>query len=88
MPYTISHGRIAAIQNITTPEGAKISAIYMAEHKQPEAYPEGNMSRDIWQTLPLPVRAAVNRQFGLVFSLPYAGREAFVLSSIPFEVNA
>ncbi len=88
MTYTIKHGRIAAVQEITTPEGNKLSAIYMAEGKPPEAYPEGNMRHDIWHTLPLPVQAAINRQFGIVFSLPLAARENFVLSSIPFEVTA
>lgn len=88
MSYTIKHGRIAAIQYITTPTGEQLCAIYQSDNKQPEAYPDGNMSRDIWDTLPLPVRAAINRQFGIVFSLPYAARENFVLSSIPFEVTA
>jgi len=88
MAYTIKHGRIAAIQYITTPEGEGLSAIYTSEGKQPEAYPEGNMSRDIWDTLPLPVRAAINRQFGIVFSLPYNSREDFVMSSQPFTVES
>jgi hypothetical protein len=88
MNYTISHGRIAAIQYITTPTGEQFCAIYQSEQKQPEAYPEGNMSRDIWDTLPLPVQAAINRQFGIVFFLPYSARENFVLNSIPFEVAA
>jgi hypothetical protein len=87
MNYTIKHGRIAAVQYITTPEGESLSAIYTSEEKPPEAYPDGNMSRDIWNALPLPVRAAINRQFGIVFSLPYNSREDFVMSSQPFIVE-
>jgi hypothetical protein len=88
MNYTIKQGRIAGIQFITTPEKKEIGAVYMSKQKQPEAYFEGDQSRDVWETLPLPVQAAINRQFGIIFSLPYSARENFVLSSIPFEVTA
>jgi hypothetical protein len=87
MTYTIKHGRIAALQYITTPEGETLTAVYMSEAKQPEVNREGH-GANIWHTLPLPIQAAINRQFGIVFSLPYAARENFVLSSIPFEVTA
>lgn len=88
MNYTIRQGRVASIQFITTPAKEQICAFYMSGQRQPEAYPDGDMSRDIWESLPLPVQAAINRQFGIIFSLPYSAREHFVLSSIPFEVTA
>ena len=86
MSYTISHGRIAALQYITTPTGEKLRAIHLGEGLA-EAHPEGR-GTNVWGTLPLPVQAAVNRQFAIVFALPYASRENFVLTSIPFEVTA
>ena len=86
MNYTISHGRIAALQYITTPTGEKLRAIHMGEGLT-EAHPEGK-GINVWETLPIPVQAAINRQFGTVFALPYASRENFILNSIPFEVAA
>ena len=86
MTYTIKHGRIAAVQYITTPEGESLTAVYMSEERLPEVSRTGG-SANIWNTLPLPVQAAINKQFGAVFSLPYAARENFVLSSVPFEVK-
>lgn len=88
MKYTIKHGSIASLQHIATPEGQKLSAIYMGESRLPEAYIDGDMSQNIWETLPLSVKASINKQFGIVFSLPYDSREGFVKSSIPFEVTA
>lgn len=88
MNYTISHGRIAALQYITTPAGEKLRAIHMGEEDKTVVHPESGGGINYWQSLPLPVQAAINRQFGIVFSLPYSERESFVLSSIPFEVTA
>jgi hypothetical protein len=76
MKYTIKHGRIAALQYVITPEGKEIRIVHTNEF-QPE-----------FEALPEAVRAAVNRQFGIVFSLPYSSRESFVQSSLPFEVTA
>ena len=74
MKYTIKHGSIAALQYVKTPDGEEISVTNTKE-SQPK-----------FEALPLSVRAAVNRQFGLIFSLPYAARQTFINNSIPFEV--
>lgn len=75
MKYTIRHGSIAALQYVITPEGEEISVVNTKE-PQPK-----------FEALPLSVKAAVNRQFGIIFSLPYGARQAFIDNSIPFEVQ-
>jgi hypothetical protein len=37
--------------------------------------------------LPLEVKEIINRQFCIVFSLPYDSREEFIQNSIPFEID-
>lgn len=74
MKYKIRHGSIAAVQFVTLPDGREIAIS--------DANDEPNN-----KLLPLEVRAAVNRQFGIVFSLPYASREKFISESIPFEIE-
>ena len=85
--YTITHGSIAAIQYIKTDGSKDIHAIYQSENKLPEAYPVGDMRQNVWKTLPLEVQAAVNRQFGAIFALPYDSRQSFIDKSIPFDVE-
>jgi len=85
--YTITHGSIAAIQYIKTDGEKDIHAIYQSENKPPEAYPVGDMRQNVWNTLPLEVQASVNRQFGIIFALPYDSRQAFIDDSIPFDVE-
>jgi hypothetical protein len=85
--YTITHGSIAAIQYIKTDGERDIHAIYQSENKPPEAYPVGDMRQNVWKTLPLEVQAFVNRQFGIIFALPYESRQAFIDDSIPFDVE-
>ena len=85
--YTITHGSIAAIQYIKTDGEKDIHAIYQSENKPPEAYPVGDMRQNVWKTLPLEVQAFVNRQFGIIFALPYESRQAFIDDSIPFDVE-
>ena len=75
MKYKIKHGSIAAVQYVTLPDGREITVT--------DASDEPNM-----RFLPLEVKAAVNRQFGLIFALPYASRQAFIDNSIPFEIEA
>jgi len=75
MIYTITHGSIAAVQYVDTPDGQRVTVVGGTTEKQPA-----------FDALPLAVRAAVNRQFGMVFSLPHHRREAFVVNSKPFEV--
>tara|TARA_R110000868_G_scaffold262577_1_gene521309 strand:+ start:76 stop:315 length:240 start_codon:yes stop_codon:yes gene_type:complete len=74
MKYKIKHGSIAAVQYVTLPGGREITVT--------DASDEPNM-----RFLPLKVKAAVNRQFGLIFALPYASRQAFIDNSIPFEIE-
>ena len=73
--YTIKHGSIAAVQYVTKPDGA---VVYVTDSKDDFDLPK----------LPLEVRAAVNRQFGIIFSLPYEQRQKFIENSIPFEIEA
>lgn len=72
--YTISHSSIAACQYVTLPNGNQIR---VTDSKDDLDLPR----------LPLEVQAAINRQFGIVFSLPYASREQFIKDSIPFTVE-
>lgn len=74
--YTIRHGSIAAVQWVTLPDGKEIS-VTDAKDGSELALPR----------LPLEVRAAVNRQFGTIFALPYASREQFIKASVPFTVE-
>lgn len=74
--YTIKHGSIAAVQWVTLPDGKEISVTDAKDG-----------SEVTLPSLPLEVRAAVNRQFGIVFALPYASREQFVQNSVPFTVE-
>lgn len=88
MKYTIYPGSIASIQTIQTDNGKLYSAIYMADTKQPEIYPDGNLSKNIADKFPVQVRAAVNRYFGGIFSLPYDKRQNFINNSVPFTITA
>ena len=74
MKYTIRHGSIAAVQHVTTPEGGEITVT------------DSNDDPHKWK-LPLEVQATVNRQFGIIFALPYERRQGFIDNSIPFEVE-
>ena len=74
MKYTIRHGSIAAIQHVTTPEGREITVTDAND----------DTTR---HTLPLAVQAAVSRQFGIIFALPYGSRQGFIDNSVPFDVE-
>jgi hypothetical protein len=74
MIYKIEHGSIAAVQFVTMPNGKKIT---VSDSKD-----ERNL-----RYLPLEVKEIINRQFGIVFSLPYDSREEFIQNSIPFEID-
>jgi hypothetical protein len=73
--YTIRHGSIAAVQYVTRPDGVTVA---VTDSREPD--------RDK-DTLPLPVLAAINRQFGIIFALPYERRQAFIDASVPFTVE-
>lgn len=72
--YTIKHASIAACQYVTCPDGSKLTVT-------------DSKDDPVIGRLPLEVQAALNRQFGIVFSLPYASRDEFVKNSVPFEVE-
>ena len=74
--YTITHGSIASVQYVTLPDGQKVTVTYALDGSELEL-----------PKLPLEVQASVNRQFGIIFSLPYASRQAFIDDSIPFDVE-
>jgi len=74
MKYTIRHGSIAAVQYVATPDGREVCVT------------DGNDDTKR-RTLPLAVQAAVNRQFGIIFALPYGSRQSFIDNSVPFEVE-
>lgn len=74
--YKITHGSIAAVQYVTLPNGDKVTVTYALDGSEKEL-----------QKLPLEVQAAVNRQFGTIFALPYDSRQSFIDNSIPFEVE-
>jgi uncharacterized lipoprotein YbaY len=74
--YTITHGSIAAVQYVTLPNNDKVTVTYALDGSEREL-----------PKLPLEVQAAVNRQFGLIFALPYDSRQAFIDNSIPFDVE-
>ena len=74
--YIIKHGSIAAVQYVTLPSGDKVTVTYALDGSEKELL-----------KLPLEVQAAVNRQFGTIFALPYDRRQAFIDNSIPFEVE-
>ena len=74
--YTIRHGSIAAVQWVTLPDGYELVVTYAKDGS------ERTLLR-----LPLEVQAAVNRQFGTIFALPYGMREQFIKNSVPFTVE-
>ena len=76
MKYIIKHGSIAALQYVTLPNGDTIS---VTDARDGSA----------WQLklLPLEVQAAINRQFGTIFALPYASRQSFINNSMPIEIE-
>jgi hypothetical protein len=75
MKYTVTHGSIASVQYITKSNGKKFIIIDSKE------------DHSLLAKFPLEVQAYVNKQFGIIFSLPYASRESFIQNSIPFEID-
>ena len=72
--YTIRHSSIAAVQYVKIPNGIELT---VTDSKEDPEMPR----------LPLEVQAAVNRQFGTIFALPYGMREQFIRDSVPFTVE-
>jgi hypothetical protein len=74
--YTITHGSIASVQYVTLPDGQKVIVTYAQDGSEKEL-----------PKLPIQVQAFVNRQFGIIFILPYESRQDFIDNSIPFEIE-
>lgn len=74
--YIITHGSIAAVQYVTLPDGNKVIVTDARDGSEREL-----------PKLPSEVQAAVNRQFGAIFALPYDNRQGFIDNSIPFDVE-
>jgi uncharacterized lipoprotein YbaY len=74
--YTITHGSIAAVQYVALPDGSEVTVTDAKDGSEREL-----------PRLPLEVQAAINRQFGTIFALPYHRRQAFIDNSTPFEVE-
>lgn len=90
MKYIIRQSSIASLIHVIDETGNQTDCFFMAENKQPEAYPDGNMRGDgvdAWEALPLEVRANVNRQFGALFSLPVSRRNEFVENCVDYVVD-
>lgn len=74
--YKITHGSIAAVQYVTLPNGDKVTVTDAKDGSEVDL-----------PKLPLEVQAAVNRQFGTIFALPYDSRQAFIDNSMPFDIE-
>ena len=74
--YTITHGSIAAVQYVTLSDGDRVTVTDARDGSEIEL-----------PRLPVEVQAAVNRQFGTIFALPYDSRQGFIDNSIPFDVE-
>lgn len=80
MKYLITHGSVPAYCEVNG-----LSFIYFAEGKLPGHREPGD---HYWQELPTEVKAAVNRDFGMLFSIPLSERGKAVAAMIPYEVEA
>ncbi len=86
MKYTIKQSRIAAVIYVSDENGWIWDCVFMSDGKPAEINRRGD-SVNRPDDLPLSVRAAVNRQFSILFSLPYAARAATVENSQAFSVE-
>ena len=87
MKYTLKPGSIAAVQYLETEEGQIYDAIFMAEGKPAEVHMRG-VTGNVANTLPMEVLARVNRNFGIMFALPYDKRQGLIDSTIPESFEA
>jgi hypothetical protein len=90
--WQIACGSIPACQKITAPDGTVYSGIFVRDGAPAEIYPEGNLSRDVADTIPMPVRAELHRRFAALFMAPIdpgplrAVTRAQVLASMPIAI--
>lgn len=83
MKYTLKPGAIASVLFVVPEEGRTLDCIYLAENQVVQIWPNQTV-----EILPVPVRAAVNKHFGTMFSLPLNRREAYLRSLVEWEVVA
>lgn len=84
--YRIRHGNIAALLYVTLDNDPKeYEFVYVSGQQQPTRAVAGFWP--LFDDLPLEVRAAINRQFGQVFSLPLEQRGAWVRAQVPFDIE-
>jgi excinuclease UvrABC ATPase subunit len=84
MKYTIKPGSIAAVQYVESEDNRRWTAVYLAEGKQPEITGVSGSGKS---TLPMPVLAAINRNFGMMFSVPVERRQALIDATVPQTID-
>lgn len=89
MKFLIEQRTIAAAITVHAEDGTQYDCYYIAPGKSVQVGVSGTeqAAEARFLVLPMEVRAAVNRQFGEVFSLPIGRRDIWVKSQIPFTVE-
>ena len=82
--YTITPG-IAALIYLDYPEAGRRTFVYLSDGKPPVS--GADESAADFLALPLVVRAAINRHFGIVFSLPVGRRADYLKNFQPIEIQ-
>lgn len=80
--YRVRYGSIAAAQFVTLPNGCELWAIYLSADSDVDYSIVGTSEKVSPDSLPMAVRACVNRRFAVVFALPVERRGAAVQSMI------
>jgi hypothetical protein len=83
MKYTIKPGSIAAVQYVESEDNRRWTAVYLADGKQHEITDAAGRHA----TLPMPVLAAINRNFGMMFSVPVERRQALIDATVPQTID-
>lgn len=87
MIYTIKPGNIAAVCNVIHND-KETSFIYMADGKLPVTLTKHEKDETAaFLTMPMVVRAAVNKHFGTMFALPLERRGEYLKSLQPWQVH-
>ena len=94
--YTIKHSNIAALIHVLV-NGKELDYVFMGEPERPlgneiltNSVKGTPLTEKIapFNSLPMEVRAKINKQFGNVFSLPLKERGKWVKAQTPFKVTA
>jgi hypothetical protein len=83
MSYTLKPGHIASILYVTQEGGKTRDCIFIAENLAVMVWPNETV-----EIFPTPVRAAINKHFGTMFSLPLERRGDYLKSLVPWVVEA